>query len=42
MDMHTFMIMLASPLLLAVSVAVVFIWAAKAKTPEWVKSSEGE
>lgn len=39
MDMHFFLIMLASPLLVAFSVAVVFIWAAKAKTPDWVKNN---
>ena len=42
MDFTTFMVMYASPLVLAGSIAAVFIWAAKGKTPDWVKSDRAD
>ncbi|WP_425352550.1 cytochrome bd oxidase small subunit CydS [Alteribacter populi] len=37
MDLTTFLIMLAPPIVLVLSVAVVFIWGAKAKPPHFLQ-----
>ncbi|MGJ9383613.1 cytochrome bd oxidase small subunit CydS [Salipaludibacillus sp. CF4.18] len=40
MDIHTFLIMIAPPLVLIAAIFVVFFWASKGKTPAFVEEAD--